>query len=128
MIPRRIPVPASLGSVLVLLAGCGPGVDEPSLDRVRGVWETEDERYAGSSFTFGDENLFLLRTGDDVQACTVLELIVEENETSGAVEYDVTYADAEGNRVDFPFVYQADTEAIRFRGRPRTVWKRTERR
>lgn len=125
MIPLRLLAPVP---VLALLAGCGVGVDVPSLERVRGVWETEDARYAGSSFTFGDGNLFQLRTGDDVQTCTVIELTVDENESSGAVEYDVTYADAEGNEVDFPFVYQAQTEAIRFRGRPRTEWKRTERR
>jgi len=117
-------LPVVLAPFLLLGSGCHPYFGD-RLERVIGVWETTDPRYAGKSFEITRENELLLGLGElGVERCSI-----DEAEVAGGparLEYRITYSTPEGDEALFAFLVDPN-EVIRLRNQDEVLWKRRPR-
>lgn len=113
--------------MLLLLAGCWPWEDAVVPERLSGVWETSEPRYAGCWFEIRDKRI-IFNNGPMYKNANEITSIkgVSRN---GVGRYDIKYEDLDGEESTLSLIVYSTNkgDVIRFKHQYNIIWRRKPR-
>ena len=128
---RTVFAPLLVAGALVL--GGGGCESQPSLadritpEEIRGIWESDQESYAGRTLQIMEDGL-VFHTGEgdlDFDLHMIRSISSHPVAETTATAYDIEYM-IEKTVFTFSFTYKPDEDAIYFKSQPHMRWSRVE--